>query len=347
LNNYPSYIAAIILAFCAIQSHKDLVRFQKILSYSAVFIVLIVAIEMIFNFKISHYLCMVNINRCNVESLHWASDTLINTGEYLPSERNSSIRRYVGHTGEPNSTAIILAMYTMFLFYYLARVKRGSKEFYFKAISLIFIVINSSVLIIGQTRAAIFLFFLVIFLFSIFKFRWLMIFISVLLILLVIYFSIDNVFNYINTFIINRLTYFDDIVDSQRLSGLMKFSTIFLESFGMGVGGTIYSVSENYLNSDDLSVYLLYFLVGGVFLGLLHLLFIASMLYDLVKVIARSKSYDHKHLVGIFLASILIATGVQIFNTNNILFYVVLLYSAAKSSSLPTYPLLEKVKKVI
>ncbi len=167
LNNYPSYIAAIILAFCAIQSHKDLVRFQKILSYSAVFIVLIVAIEMIFNFKISHYLCAVNIDKCNVGSLHWASDTLINTGEYSPSERNSSIRRYIGHTGEPNSTAIILAMYTMFLFYYLARVKRGSKEFYFKAISLIFIVINSSVLIIGQTRAAIFLFFHSIFYFDI------------------------------------------------------------------------------------------------------------------------------------------------------------------------------------
>lgn len=101
----------------------------------------------------------------------------------------------------------------------------------------------------------------------------------------------------------------------------------------MGVGGTIFSVSEKYLNSDDATGYILHFLVGGISLGMIYLVFLMSMIYDLVKTKqGKDIQKTHKLLIEMVILALSIGMMTQVFNENSIIFYYILLYSVSKSS---------------
>lgn len=325
LQQYPAYFAAIILSFSMVQSYDDLLKFKKIILFSLIIIIFLILFEMITKFNISNYLCFINPEVCDFSSLHF---NYINES-YVFGISDVAIRRYAGYTGDPNTTAIILAIYMVFIVHSLLVCEKK----YLCTILILFLSLCISILVIGQTRAAIFSLLLVLITYSLFKYKLLKYLIFVCVFLFFSYLFIDDLNSYVNLFIENRLANDSVGIDSQRLSGLTKSLNVIKESLGMGVGGTIFSVSEKYLNSDDATGYILHFLVGGISLGMIYLVFLMSMIYDLVKTKqGKDIQKTHKLLIEMAILALIIGMMTQVFNENSIIFYILLLYSTTRSS---------------
>lgn len=322
LQEYPSYFAIVVLCFALIRSYDDLLKFKKVILLSTLIIVVLIFIELITKFNLPNYLCFSNIQFCDESSLHF---NLINS-DYVFGIQEPDIRRYAGYTGDPNLTAITLSMFMIFIIHSLYVRKNHTLEF-------IFLVVCLGVLFIGQTRAAIFSFLLVISIYGIFKYKLLKYLLYIILIMLFGYIFIDSFSAYINTFIENRLLNGQANIDEQRLSGLIKSLEVIKESFGLGVGGTIFSVSEKYLDYDDTTGYILHFLVGGIPFLLVYISLLLSMIYDLIKSKQNINIMtEHRLLINMSILGLIVGMITQVFNENSIMFYYLLLYSAAKSS---------------
>lgn len=68
--------------------------------------------------------------------------------------------------------------------------------------------------------------------------------------------------------------------------------------------------------------------MGGSYILMLLLLFA-----DLTRILKLNLSYKHYIKITLTIAAVAIAVLTQIFNDNGILFYIILLYSAAKAST--------------
>lgn len=98
------------------------------------------------------------------------------------------------------------------------------------------------------------------------------------------------------------------------------------------MGGTIFSVSEKYLD-DDTTGYILHFLVGGIPFLLVYISLLLSMIYDLIKSKQNINIMtEHRLLINMSILGLIVGMITQVFNENSIMFYYLLLYSAAKSS---------------
>lgn len=324
LQEYISYLAIVILAFAMIQSFSDLERYVKVLQINLVLILLLVIFEIWTGFSLAHYFCLQDIKYCNLESQYWMR---INSEE-LVQNFDGQVRRYVGYTGSPNLTAIVIAMFSVFWLYSIFK----SKNFLSYFLTLIFLSLSIGILIVGQTRAAIFAFILLVFSYSVFYKKLSFLIVPSIFIIIFSYFYFDSLNTYVNAFVENRLASGNTSIDIQRLSALSKSIDLMKEYFLMGCGGTIFSVSERYLNYDDNTGYILHFLVGGIPLGVLYIIFLVSMPYDLLKLKKRIQSKTHKRLIEITVVGLFVGMLTQVFNENSIIFYYLLLYSVARSS---------------
>lgn len=324
LQQYPLYFSTIVLSFSLVQSYDELLRFKKIILYSVGIIILLCLFEMMTKFNLSNYLCYMNPANCDITSLHYN----YMSESYILSISDTVIRRYAGYTGQPNLTAIILAMYSIFIIHSLF----FCKKHFFCINVLFFLLLSICVLVVGQTRAAIFGFALILITYSLFKMKLFKYLIILTFLLFLCYIFIDSLQVYVNLFIEHRLVGTDAYSSNQRLRGMLKSLELFNESFGMGVGGTIYSIVGEYLNNDDTSAYILYFIAGGIPLGMAYLVFLISMPYDLIKIRQKTTFTSHKLLIEMAILAILIGLITQIFNQNAIVFYCILLYATAKSS---------------
>lgn len=324
LQEYISYFAIVVLSFALIQSYDDLLKFKEVILWSVLIIVLLILIEIITKFNLPNYLCFLNTEFCDLNSMHF---NLMNS-DYIFGIQEPTIRRYAGYTGDPNLTAITLSMFMIFIIHSLYTKKNS-------ILVLMFLFLCICILFIGQTRAAIFSFLLVFFIYSIFRYKLVKYLFYTLSLILLSYILIDDYNAYINSFIENRLLNGNSDIDEQRMSGLIKSLEVIKESFGLGVGGTIFSVSEKYLNDDDTTGYILHFLVGGFPFFLIYVILLISFIYDLVK-FKQSVNIipQHKLLVEMSILGLIIGMITQIFNENSIMFYYLLLYSTARSSLL-------------
>lgn len=334
LNLYPSYIAAILLTFSMIRTVDDLNRMVSILIFTAVLISILAIVENLTYFNVSHYLCYINIEHCDIDALHWAPASL-RSGEYiLPSIDNPNLfKRYAGFTGQPNSTAIILAMFSIFFLARLTQSRGQGLNRYFNLLFTITVMLGCvMVLAISHTRAAIFAFALI---FGILGLRNKKIFFLMLLfcvVFLIFFIANDDANNWLSLFIENRLSSKDVLIDDQRSRALSNSIDSFLGSFGAGVGGDIWSFQSNYLNDDDLSAYLRYFAVGGFPLGFAYLTAMGAMVMNLSRCMRRCASKEHKVLIALFQAAILIVLVASIFNEHGLVFYIIFFYGAARAS---------------
>jgi hypothetical protein len=322
LQEYISYFAVVVLSFALIQSYDDLLKFKRILLWSVAIIVFLIFLEMITKFNLPNYLCFLNIEFCDLNSLHFN----LMDNDYIFGIQEPALRRYAGYTGDPNLTAITLSMFMIFIIHSLY-IKNNS------ILVLIFLFVCICTLFIGQTRAAIFSFLLVLFTYSIFKYKLVKYLFYIFLLILFSYILIDSFNTYINSFIENRLLNGNSNIEEQRMPALIKALEVIKESFGLGVGGTIFSVSEKYLNDNDTTGYILHFLVGGFPFLLIYITLLISLIYDLVKFKESINIIpQHKLLVEMSILGLIIGMITQIFNENSIMFYYLLLYSTARSS---------------
>lgn len=324
LQEYPLYLSIIILSFSFIKSYEDIEKFKNVLTYTLILIVLLILIEMITKFNLSNYLCFINKGYCDLNALHFNYIT----DSYTFSTSDAAIRRYAGHTGDPNTSAIILAMFSIVILHSLIL----SEKFFSTIIIGGFFLCCILILIIGQTRAAIFSFLVVLFFYAVFRYKVLKYLIFIGILLLVFYLTFGSLNRYINLFIENRITQGNLEIDSQRIQGLIMSLEVFKESLGMGVGGTIYSVSEKYLDFNDTSGYILHFLVGGIPFGIMYLIFLGSMIYDLFKIKYKVKLKEHFIFIEVVILALLIGMISQVFNENSLIFYYLLLYSTVRAS---------------
>lgn len=323
LQEYISYFAVVVLSFALIQSYDDLLKFKRILLWSVAIIVFLIFLEMITKFNLANYLCFLNIEFCDLDSLHFNS---MGNNYIFGIEEEAAFSRYAGYTGDPNLTAITLSMFMIFIIH----------SFYIKnnsILALMFLFVCICTLLIGQTRAAIFSFLLVLFMYNIFRYKSVKYLFYIFLLILFSYILIDSFNTYMNSFIEDRLSDGNSNIDEQRMLALIKSLEVIKESFGLGVGGTIYSVSEKYLNDGDTTGYILHFLVGGFPFFLIYIILLISFIYDLVKFKEGANVIpQHKLLVEMSILGLIIGMVTQIFNENSIMFYYLLLYSTARSS---------------
>ena len=328
LQLYPTYIAAIIISFSIIRSTADLIWVEIILCATGIIIAILALIEIFTGFNISHYLCFLNIKNCDLLSLHWPPTSLID-GRYTLIPRNGnlfSLGRYAGFTGQPNKTSIILGMCSIFI---VNKLYKSSSLDIKYTIMLIVAIVS---IMLSQTRAAIFSFALIFLAYCLLHRKsWARI-LPFIIFMFTIFTFYDEANNWlINDFFKNRLSSLESIVDNQRADGLkLLLSTLYSTNF-LGVGGTIYSTLKNSLNSNDASTYLLYFGTGGIFLGSLYLFLIGSMIKDLFLVSKSLPLSEGNDLIPVFLLSMFMIFFSYLFNNHDLLFYVILFYSVARS----------------
>ncbi|VAW82572.1 hypothetical protein MNBD_GAMMA12-1642 [hydrothermal vent metagenome] len=327
LHDFPSYIAGLIVVFCLIKTEKELQYFQVILIISAFVIAVLALVELFYSFNIAHYLCQSNASFCDIKSQHFYSTGVGSGGETVSIgiERGE---RYAGHAGQPNLTAILLAMFMVFIFVPLRSYTRTGYTYLLYIPLLVFCLM---LLYLSQVRAAIFAFLIIFCIISLNNRKVLIVGVTILIASLLAFLFIQEFREWTLYFIQNRLS--GGVFDEQRIRGLVKLSQLYVDSFPFGVGGNIGYVLDELLVSDDASAFLLYFAVS-LPLGLIYLALNFMLVYDLIvrKRFVRSK--NHRWMIYLSALSILLGIITQIFNENGILFYLILIYGAARASTL-------------
>ncbi len=336
LHQYPSYLAALILAFSLIRGERDLERFCKAIAVGALVIAVLAVLENSTGYNVSHHLCAINFSSCNVESQHWAPEAL-RFGRYEWAPKASLLTRYSGFTGEPNKTAILLAMYmTVFYYPFLARDAGAAHRPLWGAAAFALMLFLAFVLLVSQVRAPIFAFGVVsvaIVLLRPSLKNWAIAGICALVVVLLLS---SEARHWVSGFVSTRLSWDNLSAPDQRMRALHKSLALIGGSYGLGVGGTLWSVYDDLLDSDDITAFVLYFVVGGVPLGAAYVTFLAASFLDLARRVPGIASAKHRHLAFLLTCSLAVWLVVETFNEHAIQFYWLLLYAAGKASLLQT-----------
>jgi hypothetical protein len=324
LHKYPVLLGAFIMPAALLRTLKD----QKIFCYSlfasAGFIFLMALIELCVGYNLAHHLCALNFEECNINNQHWAPLS-ISWGEYVLTSGMRLCERFVGYIGEPNRTAIFLAMFMVFGTFFF--VEYTNERLICLAVSFILIAMGL-ILWRSQVRAAIFSFIFASIIPMFYKreiIKYYLIIILTALGVLVIILSNDLC----KTDVIYRLKDTYLTLDGERTEGSRMALHLFINSYGLGLGGGIYDVALYHLKSNDVSSYIIYFLTGGVLLGLLHFGSILFMIIDLFRKSIGSDKMINNTFVFLAACSIFIGFLTQFFNNNELQFIIWLIYVSA------------------
>lgn len=336
LYQYPLYLAAIILTVSLIRSEEDLLFFSKILIATTFLITLLAYVEIVFGYNISHHLCAINYTSCKGIGLHWAPEELVKHGIYTPRAIVSCCSRYSGFTGDPNRTAILMAMFFPFLLYpFYSQNAKLIKRFDYYHLIFIGLVVVFICLLMSQVRAAIFATILAIMVIASIYFRFRPWVLAGIVLSMLPYVIFGQKFrNYVGGSISSRLDIADIITPDQRVRALNKSINLIVDTHGFGVGGDLYSVWGEHLDWDDLTAFIQYFVVGGFPLGFIYFALYVVILYDLYACVRLTSVERHKTILRMAFFSVVIGFITQLFNENAVLFYVLLIYSAAMASNL-------------
>lgn len=322
------YLAILALAFSLVRDEASLEYVYRAILFTGILIGIFAIIELSTGYNVSHHLCAINFSSCNLSGLHWAP-TSLREGFYEP-ELPVFLGRYSGVTGDPNLTGNILGICLVCSFCSLNSLKKW-KYYFFSGLLVIFV----AVLFLSQVRAAIFTFFFISLAFSIFqrKVRYLM-FSLFLIAVLILYFG-DGAREWLFQFVESRLTFEEIFAEDQRLRGLQNAAKLFGLSYGLGVGGDIYTTSDVMLDSDDATQFILYFLVGGFILGLMNIAMLGGMFFSLIARLPRVPSGRQRAIIIFFVGGMASALISSIFYAGTVMFYILFLYATARASMLP------------
>ncbi|MGE5466088.1 MAG: hypothetical protein ACM3Y9_01560 [Ignavibacteria bacterium] len=333
LQQYPLYLATLFLTFSLIRDASDLKRFGRAIAVSAAVIGLLALIESATGYNVSHHLCAINFSSCKVNALHWAPETL-GPGYYQPAP-TGTLARYAGFAGEPTRTATVLAMYLLVFYYPFFAAKAGQVRRTGRDVAVFACLVPLVLaLLLSQVRAAIFAFGLVTAVILGVRRRMLGFIIAGVCAGLVILLVSGDARDWVDAFLAKRLSFGEITEPGQRMRALQKSLALLADTFGLGVGGTLYSVGENYLDSDDLTPYIVYFVVGGAALGAMHLLLLGAMFTDLAYRVPGIRPSGQRAMVFLFACSMAAGLVAQLFTADTILFHLLLFYGAARSSLL-------------
>jgi len=321
---YPAYFAAIILPFIVLKSTKDLYFLVSIFSYLCIFIVVLIVVELSFGFNIAHYLCSINMENCNLNSQHWMDTSRYKSNTWYFS--GQFFGRYAGFTGDPNKTAIVLAMLLVFLYANLYGQELKNQNLLRKIMYSVILGFGFVILLMSQVRAPIFAFLLILIALSFSRRNILKFNLFSILIFLPLISLPSEFLSYIAMFTENRLSEVG-IIDSERARSYSLAIQIFFNSFGLGVGGNIHSLYVNYLDYRDVSPYVSYLAVGGLVLGSLYFVFLYYIIMDLMRFMSGADQ-KLKLVILLFLASLSLGMITQVFNDNSMIFYYLLMYSS-------------------
>ena len=335
LHNYPSYLAVVILTFYLINDADDYNFFWNLLLGNVVIMAVVILVELTTGYRLATHACFDQLASCRVSEQHWVTD--LGSETYQWTSPATFFTRYIGVTGEPNKSAILLAIGGILCVYNYSSSSKGNVShsiwnFNFVATIILGTVIFT-LLLISQVRSAIGALIFVSFVLIIYMPRLLKPFLIITLLTSMIFTLQPNAQIVSVKFFKGRLIDEGVLSAGERTQAAAIALQAFAESYGMGVGGTIYSASDRILNNMDLTAFLLYFLAGGILLGGSYILMLLLLLADLTRTLKLNLSYDHSIKIILTISALVIAVLTQIFNDNGILFYIILLYSAAKAST--------------
>ena len=335
LHQYPSYLAVLLLSFSLINNRDDYDFFWYLFLFNIGLMSAAILIELSYGYNLSFHACALNFSTCRVQELHWAPSA-IDQAYYEWSSPSSFFIRYSGFTGEPNKTAILLAMGIIPIFYKYISVKEsesGSRALLLVTVTTALIVSSQILLLlISQVRAAIGAVVLVLVVISIYERRLVKLLLLIIAIEIGFFLINTSARDYLFGFAVERLAYQEIFVPAERTIAARSAWQYFLDSPLLGYGGTIYSISERLLNHLDLSAFVLYFLSGGVFLGTAYIVIMLLFIVDLIKKLPDNNLSDHRSKILLTIGAIAFLIITQFFNENAVLFFIILLYSTAKAS---------------
>jgi hypothetical protein len=138
---------------------------------------------------------------------------------------------------------------------------------------------------ISQIRAVIFsIIIIIIILGSILNRRIFYNFLILIVSCILITLCLPSAYSWFEIFISNRLN-LDLLIDYQRYYAFHESLVLFIKNPVFGSFGTIYYVSDYLLGGNDTSLFILYFLSGGLILGFSFLIMLFTLVYDLLKLV--------------------------------------------------------------
>jgi len=272
LNELIKSINIILISYLFLQNNIKL--FFRIVQVNAIIMVALLSFEIVSGFNISF---IADTYRINADpsyekkiALHFAEHQReILQGKYILFSKNIfQIGRFSGFDGSPNTSAIFLAAFGLFLLQ--PSLLRTIKSACLSSLNCLGL---TCILVIGQTRIAIFSFICAsVYILKQNKKFWGFILQVFGLALSILLYCIPSLGVYAHNFYANRLLEWP-LVAKSSLQGYQSSLTLFFEHPLFGVGGDIFTNNQVYLNNNDVSLFVLQLVTGG------FLLFLASVLF--------------------------------------------------------------------
>lgn len=288
LNEYPKYFCAIFLSVYLLRENK----LVKTMQLTALLCFIFLLFEICTSYNWLHHASAIYVKSipefASKLSLHFAPDSIKN-GIYNPNWRIDGLvfpSRFSGFDGSPNTSAILMAAFGFFFLQidmFNAQINFAFRSFLLFGTFLI--------LLIGQTRAAIFSFIISICIYCNLNKKIVPIIITSLLFFVLFclynkYFSL-----YATSFLQSRVLTKNELVGAQRETAfkiIISENKILNKLFGFG--GNIYSILKNKLYSNDISFFGLQYLTGGIVFVLSYILFLFLVIINFYKHRKNDKS---------------------------------------------------------